>query len=380
MSLYSLLTNAFQRKSVEMQIDNNDLRLFELKEFFVNGVHNHAIPESELANIYNESPIVYAIVNLVKNQAKNFKIYRYKNGKKESKNATTDFELDFDLAILNLMIYGFCVIRQKGKFTTKAKYEVLKSWEIRETSNGKMLSVNNAPNEPKENFLICSYVSVGNSSMLGSSPLNSAKFPLATLKEMYISDHFLLENKGYEGMLTNDSDAPITPTESAELAFNRKIGGASKTGKIAFSTAKLRYIQLGRSPKEMALWDGYIYKLRDICNIYSAPATLFGDYQSSTLANYEQSVLKMYNDCTIPIVNKILSAFKGVEDLYLDTSGVLALASQKIIIMESKNKELDTILKLNAEIKAGNITKEIATNILVENYEYSLEEALKYLV
>ena len=202
---------------------------------------------------------------------------------------------------------------------------------------------------------------------------------------MYLADTSLLKNKGADVMITNDSDMPLVgdETKSFDDAINERISGARNAGKIATSQAKLRVINLGRTAKELSLWDGYPIKLRDICNVFQVNSSSFNDVSGTTFNNVAEAEKAFYNNSVIPFTrliteNKELQKELGYQ-IYLDTSNIDSLQEAQSLRNE-KNKVLtDAIINLNQKVKYGVISVEIAINILVSEWNYDIVEATKLI-
>tara|TARA_R110001606_G_scaffold47972_7_gene122102 strand:- start:386 stop:1681 length:1296 start_codon:yes stop_codon:yes gene_type:complete len=141
----------------------------------------------------------------------------------------------------------------------------------------------------------------------GLSPLQAAWVSVCSSSEKFTAEASIFENRGIVGLLTNDSDIPMTGQErdKQQNVVNGNIGGASKFNGISVTTANMRYVQLGMSPTDLKLLEGIVSSLRIICSIYGMPSVLFNDNERSTFNNYEQAVKTAYNDVYIPLANKV---------------------------------------------------------------------------
>jgi phage portal protein BeeE len=203
---------------------------------------------------------------------------------------------------------------------------------------------------------------------------------------MYTADTSTLKNKGVDVLITNDSDVPITEDEQdgMDKSLNRRLRGARKSGGVATSTARLRVQNIGRTTKELALWDGYKIKVRDICNALQIDSSLFNDPDNKKYANVQEANKALYNDCVIPFTkliteNKELKADLGY-DIYLDLSNIDCLQEAQNTRAEKAKTITEAIVGLNAQVKTSNISVEIAIKILVSEWEFDPQEAAQFIM
>lgn len=220
---------------------------------------------------------------------------------------------------------------------------------------------------------------------MGLSPFQSAIMAIESLKEMYTADTAMLKNKGVDGMVTNDSDEPIKGIEQAEFdrELNGRISGARRAGSVATSTKKLRFVQFGRSTKEMALWDGYKIKHRDLCTVFQVDSGQFNDPDNKKFANVIESNKALYLDCIIPFTkmitnNKEIIDFLGYE-IYLDVSGIDCLQEGQQARAEKAQTTQSAIIELNSNVGNGTLTYDSAIKILVSEWGFDEQEAKGYV-
>ena len=98
-----------------------------------------------------------------------------------------------------------------------------------------------------------------------------------------------------EGLLNGEQ------LKQMEETFNRKFTGSKNAKKMAFSSQPLDAVKLGSDPVDLSIIDNNIQCLRTLCNVYNVSSILFNDSANSTLDNYKQARLDMYNDAIIPL-------------------------------------------------------------------------------
>lgn len=338
---------------------------------------------------YSLNPIGFGIINNIINSHYNISFTPYWKGKPYK---SKTFSLDTEKALFNLVTTGTAVFWNREVVGFGRQIEVIDTLNIYETYNRGVYSYVYVKNDfrikiPNEDLHFVIFRDTPEiKTQLGLSPLQAAIMPIEALKEMYTADTFLLKNKGSDILVSNNTDERISDTEEGTFdeVMNKRIAGAKNSGKIATTTANVQVHQLGRTIKELALWDGYKVKIRDFCVALGYPSTLAGDTEASTLANYEQSVTKLYTDCVIPLCRKLFASQKLQDwlgyEVYLDVSNISALQTSMTQKAEMAKTKQDAIVVLNTNVKNGTLTRDIAVNILVTEWEFDQEEAQKMIV
>lgn len=339
---------------------------------------------------YTNNPAGFGIINKILLAQKNIVFTPYYNGKPWK---SKSFDLDINYALLMLLTTGTVFIYSKEIVGFPSEYQVLNTCDIQELyvtgvssytlnlKNGRLLPLDS------EKLVIIKFADICNQNTnMGLSPFQAALMPIEALQYMYLADTATLKNKGVDGLLTNDNDDPLLDGEKGTFdnVLNERIGGARKSGRVATTSAKLRFIQLGKSAKELALWDGYKIKLRDLCNVLQVDSGQFNDPDNKKFANVQESNKALYNDCVIPFTRMITENkdFKKMigYDVYLDTSGIDSLQEAQAIRFEKNKTITDTIVALNTQVKAGQITYEVAVRLLVTEWGFDEEEAKQMIV
>lgn len=338
---------------------------------------------------YNNNPIGYSVINKITLAQKELKFIPYLNGEPIE---GEKIDLDLYTALFNLITTGTVIIRPVAPvgFEDEPEYKILNTIdfvEIPKARGGTKYMYKNVDvtNQIDSFIFIRLFNPVNDDSVLGLSPFQASLMPLTTVREMYTADASLLKNKGGDVMLTNDSDEPMQGMDSDEMdkEINRRLKGARNHGKLATSTAKLRALNLGRTTKDLALWDGYKFKLRDICNVLAIDSSHFNDPDNKKFSNVGEAKKSLYTNAVIPYT-KIITENKDLIDLlgyeiFIDSSEVEALQEDQKAKAEKNKLYTDNIIELNTQVRAGIITKDIAVNILVQEWDYDIEEAGKLI-
>ncbi|MEB3151454.1 MAG: phage portal protein [Sphaerospermopsis sp.] len=377
----------FIQELMESQISQNTFQ-------FLTGSHsfNRKSLDYLIEYGYTQNPIVFGIINSILFKQENIQYLPYWKGKPYK---SKTFDLDANKAFFNILTTGTVVFWDRETIGFGKQLEVIDTVNLQENYfrgfHYKYLERGIWYNIPEEDLYFVTFLDnpckANGLTNFGLSPLQAAIMPVEALREMYTADTSLLKNKGSELLISNgDANVPLLQPENETFdeAMNKRIRGAKKFGRIATTTAKVEVHQLGRTIKELALWDGYKVKTRDICVALNYPSTLAGDTDASTLANYEQSLKSAYTGCVIPLAKKIFNNKRIQErlgyEVFIDTSSIDCLQEDQLKRSEKAKNNQTAIIELNAKVKDGTISKEIATNILITEWGYDQDEAAKMIM
>lgn len=214
----------------------------------------------------------------------------------------------------------------------------------------------------------------------GLSPLQAAYNSLKASNNRLTAQAHLYENRGATNLISSGSDVTLMPSEREQLQkeTDRILGGAKNFNKSIVSTKNLNVTQLGMSATDLRLIEAKDLDLRDICNAFGVPSTLFNDQAASTLDNLKIGRKLMYEDAVIPNNEKLLSkinesivpAYSTFENKTLrvcqDISGIEALQEDELTKVQKQSTEVSTILSISND------------SSLKENQKQSLIEGLGY--
>lgn len=343
---------------------------------------------------YSENPEVFGAINKIILAQSNIKYIPYRAGKPYKSGV---FTFDIKEALFQLICTGSCVIWKKTISTgfQDKELKVLKTNRFTETYNSidntfkyqyrigsKLLTI------PNEELIIINLIDNPwcAETQFGIGALQAAQFPIDTLKEMWIYDGSMLKNKGGDVIVSAKTDFPITDKEKLEqdIAIKHRTGGAHNAGKTVFTSSQLDIKELGRTPKELSLWDGFKVKIRSLAIALQVDPSILGDTESKTFANRNEAEKALYTSCIIPYTHAILNDPRLVAELgysvYLDTTGIECLQDDKKLRAETSTITTNNIMILNENVKNGNITKYIAVLILVNEWGFEEEEARQLII
>lgn len=339
---------------------------------------------------YVANPIVFGVIEDIVSSSREIKYVPYRNGKPYKSGV---FEIDTDRAIFNFTTTGTCVYWHREIIGFGKQLQVIDTVNLEETFLGhgrfryRYYEKGSWIDIPVEDLIFRKkFENPCIDTNFGLSPLQAAVMPIEAMLEMYIADTSLLKNKGSELLISNGSETPLLENEQGgfDTAMNKRIGGAKRAGSVATTTAKVEVHQLGRTIKELALWDGYKVKARDICIALNYPSVLIGDPDGGKYSNMNEARKMAYTNCIIP-TSKYL--FSGRElssrvgfDVFCDTSNIECLQEDQSVRAEKSKTNTDAIINLNTQVISGNISRDIAVTILVSEWGFDEIEAASVII
>ena len=146
---------------------------------------------------------------------------------------------------------------------------------------------------------------------MGLSPLQSAVYPYRTSLNQWEASSNLLKNKGAIGFISNESDDVLDDQEleSAQKAFDSKIGGASNFGKSIITPSKMKYNPMGMTAADMQIIEMGVKTLRAICNVYGIDSSLFNDPANKTFNNRREAEKALWTNVNIPILRMMEASY-----------------------------------------------------------------------
>ena len=209
----------------------------------------------------------------------------------------------------------------------------------------------------------------------GLSPLQAAYNSLKASNNRLTAQAHLYENRGATNIISSGSDIVLTPDERDDLQKNtdKILGGAKNFNKSIVTTGNVNVTPLGMSAEDLKLIEAKDLDLRDICNAFNVPSTLFNDQAASTLDNLKVGTKLMYTDAVIPNNNKILDflnynivpAYSNYENKQLrisqNLSSIDALQEDQLTKVQKQQTEVNTILSI---VDNQNLSEEQKSSLL----------------
>ncbi len=220
----------------------------------------------------------------------------------------------------------------------------------------------------------------GLQSFRGLSPLQAAYNSLTASNNRQLAQASLYKNRGATNIISSGSDIALSPDEREKLqqASDKILGGAQNFNKSIVTNKNVNVQPLGMSATDLRLIEAKDLDLRDICNAFAVPSTLFNDQAASTLDNLKIGRKLMYEDAIIPnnekllaIMNELITpSYSAYENKQLkicqDVSEIEALQEDQNVKVDKQKTEVDTILSISND------------SSLKENQKQSLIESLGY--
>lgn len=342
---------------------------------------------------YGQNAEVFGALNKIILAQSNIKYIPWRGGK-QYKSGT--FSFDIKSAMFYLIATGTCIVRIRTIVGFQEKYlEVLKTTKIDETYNAYTKKYKYKYNYgwgyidiPTEELIFINLLDNPwcENTQLGIGALQAAQFPIENLKELWQYNGGVLKNKGADVIISSKSEMPLLDNEKKEMddAFLKRSGGTRNAGKAITTTANIDVTNIGRTPKELSLWDGFKVTVRSLAIAMQVDPSILGDVESKTFANRNEAEKALYTSCVIPYASVILNDPRIVREMgfsvFMDTSEIDCLQDDKQKRAETAKTETEIIIELNREVGTGVITKEIAVYTLVSIWKFDEEEAKMLIV
>jgi len=144
------------------------------------------------------------------------------------------------------------------------------------------------------------------SHLYGMSPLKAGLRSLDTNNEAVTTGAKFLQNQTARGVLmSEEGDLNEVQAQALKEKFRNNYSGSKNAGDIVITPKKLSWVNFGLSATDLSLIEQYNASIKDLCNIYSVPASLLNNTESSTYNNVIEAKKSLYQNAIIPELNKI---------------------------------------------------------------------------
>lgn len=191
------------------------------------------------------------------------------------------------------------------------------------------------------------------------------------------------ENSGANGLVYRDSSSAARLTPEQQTIINRKMRNdiINNAGGVTVLQEKYGYINLGISPADMEMIEDAKFSLRDICNLYNAPAILFGDDSNSKYNHMVEAKKDLYLNAAIPEVETRCDEFNRQWShlygdnirIWYDKSNIEELQTDKKQLMEWANIAPLTINERRALVEFDPLEGDQGDVILTQTGQMPLE-------
>jgi len=153
----------------------------------------------------------------------------------------------------------------------------------------------------------------------------------------------LLQNRGMAGMLSDQSDRPMTESEAriAQSSLDKRIAGTDKYGGVGITNKNLKYIPMAMSATDLQIVESGVITLRSMCNVLGLDSSLFNDPANKTFNNRLEAEKAMYTNVIMPLADKIASKHNKyiVESHYPDGDYRMRKDFSNIEALQSDKKQ-----------------------------------------
>jgi len=219
--------------------------------------------------------------------------------------------------------------------------------------------------------------------------LISAEQPINVIRSAYEMRIGLNYRKGGTNILVNDqiSDGRLQMLNSNDINNLQQDLAKYSLNKNDYQTiitnAKLQNINLNYPISELQINEGILQAKIDLSDVLGFSLQTLNILEGTTFANKEQSNKEIYTNLIVPgwklLENEINKFNIDSKEISFNYSEIEALQEDKKTMIETNNLMSDEIIKLNTEVKDGNINRDIAINILVNFYNLNIEQAENYI-
>lgn len=184
---------------------------------------------------------------------------------------------------------------------------------------------------------------MGGEDLYGLSPIKALARVVTQSNSAFQANAASFQNMGATGIISQDPtglDSEMVFTQeqmnTIKRTFAKEYTGPDKFNKIAFTSASIKYQQLGLSPVDMAILGSMELSFEQLCGGWKFPSELLRS-KNSTYNTRDAAKKSLYEDCIMPELNtlaedmhKWLALPFGDEYCFLpDFSGVQVLQSNR---------------------------------------------------
>lgn len=144
------------------------------------------------------------------------------------------------------------------------------------------------------------------SHLYGQSPLKAGLRTLTTNNEAVTTGVKYLQNQTARGVLyADEGDLTEVQAQALKDKFRRSHQGSANAGDVVITPKKLSWVNFGLDASDLSLIEQYNASIKDLANIFSVPAILLNNTESSTYNNVKEAKKSLYQNCVMPEMIKI---------------------------------------------------------------------------
>lgn len=146
--------------------------------------------------------------------------------------------------------------------------------------------------------------------LYGQSPLQAAFRNLDTSNEADVARMRAFENQGAVGIISSSSKDETMKMSTAELddlsdTYQTKFGGSDNFNKVLFTTAPVKWNNMGLSPVDMAIMESKVHDLRTLCSVYRVQSQIFNDPENKIASNLAEAEKAAMRNAVMPLLNSL---------------------------------------------------------------------------
>jgi HK97 family phage portal protein len=241
---------------------------------------------------------------------------------------------------------------------------------------------------------------VGGNMITSISKVDALQLPLSNIIGALKSENVLIVERGAEGILSNESSAdggaiPLGKEERERITreMDKSYGIFDGQKRKIITNSSLKWQPMSFPMKDLMLLECIESDFQSICAAYGADRDLFPSTKGATFENKNNGLKATYQNTIQPqaddfinTLNNALGLFK--QGLYLEASydHVPVLQDDKQMEEQADKTEaetnsinINTIILLNGAVGRGEISRDVAINILSGVMECDVEDAKKYI-
>lgn len=219
-----------------------------------------------------------------------------------------DKEIDLmNIEVLNNLPSQFMQVKTTGKIYDQTTISGIISEYAR-------TNVNPVEKYNPEHILHFNEVNVSSElpTVMGISKIESLQMPITNTQLAFEAMNVILKHRGQQGIIQGkkkdgmNSAVPWTPEEKKEVqeAHKQDYGLLNHQNPFMISPVPLEYVKTVMNSKELGIYEEFSNNAILISNEFGVPPELVKTYiQGATYENQIQSVKRLYQDTTIPMVD-----------------------------------------------------------------------------
>lgn len=241
---------------------------------------------------------------------------------------------------------------------------------------------------------------VGGNLITSQSKIDALQLPLSNIIGALKSENVLIVERGAEGILSNESQAdggaiPLgkEERERIEKEMQKTYGIFDGQKRKIITNSSLKWQPMTYPIKDLMLLECIESDFQAICAAYGADRDIFPSTKGATFENKKNGLKATYQNTIQPQADDFASIL--TDAFQLKKQGLyLAASFDKVPVLqedkqmqeqvnkttaEKNNINTNTIITLNSAVKNGEISRDVAINILSDIMMCGVDDAKKYI-